>query len=58
VSASTSDVPESLAEAVQNAEREALEVALSAAGGNRRQAAETLGVSLRTLFYKLKQHGL
>ena len=52
------DALESLADAVHSAEREAMEAALRAAGGNRRQAAETLGVSLRTLFYKLKQHGL
>jgi two-component system, NtrC family, response regulator AtoC len=32
--------------------------ALQRAGGNRRQAAELLGISVRTLFYKLKQLGL
>jgi DNA-binding NtrC family response regulator len=40
------------------AERIALQEALTAAGGGRRAAAALLGVSLRTLFYKLRRHGL
>ncbi len=48
----------SLAAAVESAERAAITAALEAAGGNRRQAAASLGVSLRTLFYKIRQHGL
>jgi DNA-binding NtrC family response regulator len=32
--------------------------ALDAAGGNRRDAARLLGVSLRTLFYKLRRYQL
>ncbi|MEP6571641.1 MAG: helix-turn-helix domain-containing protein [Gemmatimonadota bacterium] len=43
---------------VDAAERLALEEALAAAGGGRRAAAELLGISLRTLFYKLRRHGL
>jgi transcriptional regulator with PAS, ATPase and Fis domain len=35
------------------AERQAIESALAAVGGNRRAAAERLGISLRTLFYKI-----
>ncbi|HTK56454.1 MAG TPA: helix-turn-helix domain-containing protein [Gemmatimonadales bacterium] len=35
-----------------------IEEALQRAEGNRRQAAQTLGVSLRTLFYKLNRYGL
>jgi len=35
-------------------EAEAIRQALAEAGGNRRQAAELLGISLRTLFYRLK----
>jgi two-component system response regulator AtoC len=50
--------PRTLGEAVFEAERIALEQALRAAGSNRKRAAETLGISVRTLFYKLKQHGL
>jgi two-component system response regulator AtoC len=50
----TADTGEgSLREAVERAEREAIGAALRAAGGNRRMAAERLGISLRTLFNKL-----
>jgi transcriptional regulator with PAS, ATPase and Fis domain len=42
-----------LRQAVERAERDAIEAALRAAGGNRRIAAERLGISLRTLFNKL-----
>jgi two-component system response regulator AtoC len=43
----------SLRQAVERAERDAIGAALRAAGGNRRIAAERLGISLRTLFNKL-----
>src|SRR5262249_23981361 len=39
-------------------ERQAIELALKAADGNRRRAAETLGIGLRTLYDKLKRYGL
>jgi two-component system response regulator FlrC len=39
-------------------EREALQRALALAGGNRRAAAERLGIGLRTLYDKLKRYGL
>jgi DNA-binding NtrC family response regulator len=39
-------------------ERQAIVDALGAAEGNRRQAAERLGIALRTLQYKLKEYGL
>jgi len=42
-----------LRDAAEAAEREAIQGALKAAGGNRRDAAKRLGVSLRTLFYKM-----
>jgi len=45
-----------LREAVEAAERRAIEAALAAAGGNRREAAKRLGVSLRTLFYKMERY--
>ncbi|HEY2825701.1 MAG TPA: sigma-54 dependent transcriptional regulator [Gemmatimonadales bacterium] len=43
----------SLKKAVQVAEREAIEAALRQVDGNRAEAARLLGISLRTLFYKL-----
>jgi two-component system response regulator AtoC len=43
---------------VEALERSVIEEALAKADGNRRQAAQTLGVSLRTLFYKLNRYGL
>lgn len=43
---------------VEALERTVIEEALNRAEGNRRQAAQTLGVSLRTLFYKLNRYGL
>ena len=50
--------PNRLSGAVARAEREAIERALEAAGGNRGEAARSLGVSVRSLFYKLKRLGL
>ncbi len=47
-----------LREVVETAEREAIRAALGAAGGNRREAAKRLGVSLRTLFYKMDRYGV
>jgi transcriptional regulator with PAS, ATPase and Fis domain len=40
---------------VEAVERAAIQRALEAANGNRRQAANLLGISLRTLFYKLRR---
>ncbi|HET9387285.1 MAG TPA: sigma 54-interacting transcriptional regulator, partial [Gemmatimonadales bacterium] len=47
-----------LSEAVDAAERDAITAALSATNGNRREAAKRLGVSLRTLFYKIDRYGI
>jgi DNA-binding NtrC family response regulator len=47
-----------LREAVEVAERQAITAALAAAAGNRREAAKRLGVSLRTLFYKMDRHAI
>jgi DNA-binding NtrC family response regulator len=47
-----------LRSAVEAAERQAIVAALHAAGGNRRVAAKQLGVSLRTLFYKIDRYHL
>ncbi len=43
---------------VEEAERNAIAAALKAADGNRRAAAKRLGVSLRTLFYKIDRYGI
>jgi two-component system response regulator PilR (NtrC family) len=40
---------------VEAVERAAIQRALDASNGNRRQAASLLGISLRTLFYKLRR---
>lgn len=47
--------PRPLKDAVAEAERRAIVSALAACRGNRSQAARALGVSQRTLFYKLKE---
>lgn len=47
-----------LKEAIDAAERRVIEVALAQCGGSRRAAAERLGISVRSLFYKLKAHGI
>lgn len=47
-----------LDEVVRRAERRALEKALVKSGGNRTIAARILGVSRRTLYNKLEEHGL
>jgi len=47
-----------LREAAEAAEREAIRASLEAVDGNRREAAKRLGVSLRTLFYKMERYGL
>jgi two-component system response regulator AtoC len=47
-----------LRDVIASAERDAIMQALESAEGNRREAARTLGVSLRTLYYKLRQMGL
>ena len=39
-------------------ERDAIQAALAASGGNRREAAEQLGIGLRTLYDKLKKYRL
>jgi two-component system response regulator AtoC len=56
--AANAATPGTLRETLDVAERTAIAEALAAAGGNRREAATRLGVSLRTLFYKIARHGL
>ena len=47
-----------LSDVVEVAEREAIAAALAASGGNRRRSRARLGVSLRTLFYKIERYGI
>lgn len=50
--------PTTLKAAVEDAEARAIKRALDHTDGNRQEAARILGISPRTLFYKLKQLGL
>ena len=43
---------------MEDIERQAIERALAASGGNRRRAAAMLGIGLRTLYDKLKRYGI
>ncbi|RMG05729.1 MAG: sigma-54-dependent transcriptional regulator [Nitrospirae bacterium] len=48
----------SLDEVVSMAEKEAIMNALKASGGNREGAAKLLGISLRSLYYKINRYGI
>lgn len=48
----------SLGEVVEHAEREAIQLALAACDCHREQTAKVLGISLRTLHYKMSRYGL
>jgi len=52
----TDDIPAS--GELREVEREAIERVLRETAGNRRKAAATLGISLRTLQYRIKEYGL
>ena len=43
---------------MSDVEREAIAIALREVGGNRRKAAERLGIGERTLYRKIKEYGL
>ncbi|MCX7071226.1 MAG: sigma-54 dependent transcriptional regulator [Gammaproteobacteria bacterium] len=57
---STAALPDDLAldPAVETLERRYLEAALKLSGGNKARAAQKLGISERTIWYKLKKYGL
>ncbi|MBP2678705.1 MAG: two component, sigma-54 specific, transcriptional regulator, Fis family, partial [Deltaproteobacteria bacterium] len=44
--------------ALQSSERETIRRVLVEVGGNRKRAAQMLGISLRTLQYRIKEYGL
>jgi DNA-binding NtrC family response regulator len=52
------DAADAAAATLQDLERKAIFEVLAAVGGNRKAAAERLGISLRTLQYRLKEYGL
>ena len=43
---------------MEDVEREQIKRALEACGGNRKVAADKLGISERTLYRKIKEYGL
>jgi DNA-binding NtrC family response regulator len=43
---------------LEEQEKEAIKKALIVAGGRRKEAAESLGISERTLYRKIKEYGL
>ncbi len=57
-SGGSSAAPVSLQQAVQDAERRAIQQALIITGGNRTQAAALLGIGRRTLYDKLDEYGI
>ncbi|MBL8741464.1 MAG: sigma-54-dependent Fis family transcriptional regulator, partial [Myxococcales bacterium] len=50
--------PSLSASSLEELEKQAIARALAAAGGNRKAAAERLGIGLRTLYEKLKRYGI
>ncbi len=56
--AKTEDSSDILEGSLKDLEKKAIERALEKFGGNRKKAAEYLGISLRTLQYKIKNYGL
>ncbi len=54
----SSATPSSAVRPLDDIERDAIRAALAASGGNRKRAAESLGIGLRTLYDKLKRYDL
>lgn len=58
VSGSDSSVLRTLAEVTEEAEKDAIQAALAVADFHREQTAKSLGISVRTLHYKMSRYGL
>ena len=59
VMAGTSPVPsQGVRDVLGRAEREVIQRALTDASGNKSVACETLGISRRTLYRRMKKHGI
>ncbi len=58
VAAVASSLPSSLAEAVEACEKSTIQLALDSCGLHREKTAKALGISVRTLHYKMGRYGL
>lgn len=58
VATTTSSKVQTLAEATENAEKTAVQTALAACDSHRELTAKALGVSVRTLHYKMSRYGI
>ncbi len=58
LSAPSLSAPDDAPKTLKDLEREAILKALTASGGNRRKAAEQLGIGLRTLYARLREYGM
>ena len=52
------DAVRKLEETVKDAEVKAIQSALEAASGNKRRASEILGISIRSLYYKINRYNI
>jgi two-component system, NtrC family, response regulator AtoC len=58
LAAPSHDEPLPTSHSMEDIEREAIRRTLDSVGGNRRRAAEKLGIGVRTLYEKLKRYGI
>lgn len=58
IGSSSNTTTRTLAEATDAAEKDAIQAALAASNCHREQTAKTLGISVRTLHYKMNRYGL
>jgi two-component system, NtrC family, response regulator AtoC len=58
LAAPSRDEPLPTSHSMEDIEREAIRRTLDSVGGNRRRAAEKLGIGVRTLYEKLKRYGI